>query len=390
MTRALVGLVVAASIVLVVACSESRDVFVGQDCALGFCDDSLPFDGDGEGGAPTPPTTVLACIGTECPAPYGTCSPTEPCAVNFMTDPLNCGACGVACPAVGDLNMRSACEDGVCRYRCIDGATYRDCNGLLDDGCEVRIADDPQNCGACGKKCPPGTPCIGGECGCLPPEVPCNGSCVNLESDHRNCGACGNVCGAHQPSPDECSPMPPNTAYGCSKGVCNRMMCDGPWGDCDGNAAQCDSNGCETRFDTVENCGGCGVKCAPDQECRLVSGSYECHDKCGKTGRVRCSDKDVDCTDLATDVDNCGACGAVCRGARANQVDRCVKGLCTIECKKGFADCNGDPSDGCEVDLSSDAEHCGGCGVRCEVGVGQPCIEGKCLMVDCETGAVTR
>ncbi len=390
-TRGLVGSLAAAAVMMIVACGDRGDVFVGADCPHGFCDEPPAAFGNGDAGdtdVSLPEPTILACIGTECPAPYGTCSDTERCAVDFRNDRLNCGGCGIACPAVLDLQMISLCVDGVCTYKCYDGAAQRDCNGILEDGCEVRIFEDPNNCGACGNECPAGTPCIDGQCGCVAPMVPCNGECVDVRSDVKNCGVCENACGAHVPAPDECAPPPPHTSWGCAQGTCNRQICQPGWGDCDGNAAICGSNGCETDMTTAENCGGCGVTCKPDQECREVFASFECVDKCEKSGRVRCND--IDCTDLATDVDNCGACKAACRGARANQVDRCVKGLCAVECEKGFADCNGDPSDGCEVDLTTNAANCGACGVRCELGVGQPCIGGKCLMVDCETGEMTR
>ncbi|MBX3209481.1 MAG: hypothetical protein KF764_30890 [Labilithrix sp.] len=43
----------------------------------------------------------------------------------------------------------------------------------------------------------------------------------------------------------------------------------------------------------------------------------------------------------------------------------CHAGACVVEtCDKGYADCNRDPADGCEVDLSR-ATSCGGCSARC-------------------------
>jgi hypothetical protein len=44
-------------------------------------------------------------------------------------------------------------------------------------------------------------------------------------------------------------------------------------------------------------------------------------------------------------------------------------------CTAPFADCNGDPGDGCEADLGNDAAHCGACARDCE---GQPCTAGLC------------
>jgi len=388
-----VGCCAAAAVILIMACGERGDVFVGADCPRGFCDEPPAAFGSGDAGdadVSLPEPTVLACIGTECPAPYGTCSEAERCAVNFMTDRNNCGGCGIVCPDVSQLRMRSQCVDGECTYTCWDSGVDYDCNGLPDDGCEARISEDPKNCGACGNTCPEGMPCLNGQCGCSVGEDLCNGECVDLKGDKKNCGACGNVCAAHEPGPDDCATPPPHTGWGCATGVCDRRICEGGWADCDGNASMCGSNGCETDVSTMENCGGCGVKCKPDQECRLAGKFYECQDTCEKNELVRCREADPVCTDLATDVDNCGTCGLICDDARANQINRCVDGLCAVECRDGFADCNGDPSDGCEVDLMSNAASCGACGARCDLAVGQPCIEGRCLLVDCETGAVTR
>src|SRR5690554_4979694 len=38
---------------------------------------------------------------------------------------------------------------------------------------------------------------------------------------------------------------------------------------------------------------------------------------------------------------------------------------CAYACDSGFGDCNNDPSDGCEVDLSADIGNCGSCGTVC-------------------------
>lgn len=49
----------------------------------------------------------------------------------------------------------------------------------------------------------------------------------------------------------------------------------------------------------------------------------------------------------------------------------------TCSCNPGFGDCNGNPSDGCEVDLATDFHSCGACGAYC-VGTYQngACVDG--------------
>src|SRR5262249_48825556 len=141
-----------------------------------------PSDGgDAEAEAPLTPPKLLACMGTTCPEPYGTCSstPSFKCGTNLMNDPQNCGACGVSCDGYEPINMSASCVDGECAFECqmkkIDYGVvgtvpqvrvYLDCNGLLDDGCEIESFSDPKNCGFCGNTCNNGEHCINGKCGC--------------------------------------------------------------------------------------------------------------------------------------------------------------------------------------------------------------------------------
>ena len=87
-----------------------------------------------------------------------------------------------------------------------------------------------------------------------------------------------------------------------------------------------------------------------------------------------CDGLDNDCDgmvdegfDLQSDSNNCGACGNQCN--LDNATSYCDSGICVIDqCAPGFADCDGNPENGCEVDLSSDSNHCGGCNQACDPG----------------------
>lgn len=63
----------------------------------------------------------------------------------------------------------------------------------------------------------------------------------------------------------------------------------------------------------------------------------------------------------------------------------CVGDTCA--CMAGFDNCDGQPYDGCETDLSFDPRHCGSCGVRCDNG---QCVDGECVAsagyVNCNQG----
>jgi hypothetical protein len=80
---------------------------------------------------------------------------------------------------------------------------------------------------------------------------------------------------------------------------------------------------------------------------------------------------------VLTDPNNCGACGAPCR-ALPNASASCSAGNCLLgACNAGFADCNHNPIDGCEVDLASDGSNCNACGNVCPLN--NPfCNQGVC------------
>ncbi|MCG8557636.1 MAG: hypothetical protein MJD61_20460 [Proteobacteria bacterium] len=89
-------------------------------------------------------------------------------------------------------------------------------------------------------------------------------------------------------------------------------------------------------------------------------------------------------TALMTDVEHCGACERGC--ARSNAVATCSKGRCAWECEAFFADCDGDPDNGCEADLRT-RDNCGQCGVRCQFpNTRASCAGGTCLLTSCDDG----
>ncbi|MBW2527599.1 MAG: hypothetical protein JRI23_25685 [Deltaproteobacteria bacterium] len=73
------------------------------------------------------------------------------------------------------------------------------------------------------------------------------------------------------------------------------------------------------------------------------------------------------CTIVATDPDNCGACGVVC------EAQVCSAGSCTDSCAEPLSECSG----GC-VNLRNDPRHCGGCGLACENESTPVCDDGQC------------
>lgn len=327
------------------------------------------------------------CVQTECPAPFATCpGVATPCGVDLRSDVEHCGACDTPCPERTKSTHGSfLCSESTCRIAC--DPMFADCNNSTADGCETPTESDPKNCGACGNACKDGVLCWKGACGCPSGFTACGTECKQLDSDADNCGACGNVCRAPKDPADPrwvCGPKvtPDHTDWSCATGAC-KLTCAGGFGDC--NQSFC-GDGCETdlRFDD-QNCGACGNACAPGQTCNF--GTCAC-----PPGLTLCRGE---CVDIDKDPRNCGLCGHKCPGPAATwpgQVSTgsptCEGGECGYVCYPGFADCDGSPNNGCEAKLASDQNNCGACGNRCDVGAGQPCVAGTCLTKACERGVL--
>jgi hypothetical protein len=179
---------------------------------------------------------------------------------------FNC-ATASQCPA-GPANTIAICQGGVCTYACSFG--FADCNTNMTDGCETDIFSSPVNCGACGQACPnvPNATvgCQNGQCiilGCAPGFANCdnfygNGCETNIQTSISNCGSCNSVC----------VPGPNVASIACVNGVCVITGCVGSFRDCNGQAA----DGCETNINTsVNNCGNCGVVCTPGPRVTTVA-----------------------------------------------------------------------------------------------------------------------
>jgi hypothetical protein len=181
-----------------------------------------------------------------------------------------CGddGCGGSC---GSCVNNSICSN----FRCICDFGYENCDGNKNNGCETDILRDTQNCGGCGRVCNlPNTllsGCAGGECkviSCKTGYGNCdgidnNGCEVNLTNNPNNCGSCGNSCGANA---------------NCSNGSC---VCNSGYGNCDSSW----SNGCEVNLNSVNTCGkDCMsiINCGPNTVCNsgvcnCIAGYFDCN-----------------------------------------------------------------------------------------------------------------
>jgi hypothetical protein len=158
-------------------------------------------------------------------------------------------------------------------------------------------------------------------------------------------------------------------------------LCIDGFGDCDMEPA----TGCEADLaDDVAHCGACGAACSNEHgRTRCIEGA--CAPTCNQ-GFADCdSNPDNGCeTDLLSSANHCGECGMRCRADNATGV--CADGVCGVECESGFADCNGDFSDGCEANLAT-PETCGDCTTHCSDngGIASCNAQGECE-IDCSSG----
>jgi hypothetical protein len=307
--------------------------------------------------------TAGSLFGTSVGCPAGKIYCNGRCA-DLSSDTQNCGLCGNRCPP------GATCVSGVCTEAagslsgtavgCPAGEIY--CRGRCADP-----SSDPQNCGLCGNRCPPGATCVSGVCteaagagatgvgsACCPESnTNCNGQCVNLLTDTRSCGRCGRAC-------------PDGTK--CIDGTCIAVAC------CSEGNTNCNGR-CVNLLSDTQNCGRCGRACPEGTTCMdgACSGASSTGGISCPSGKITCNGQ---CVDPSTDIQNCGTCGKQCPSGGI-----CVSGVCTgvastgvINCPAGETNCNGK----C-VDLSSDPRNCGSCG--------RVCLAGKfCLSEVCSSG----
>jgi hypothetical protein len=395
-------------------------------------------------------TDVNNCGGCGLQCPAGSTCNGNVCSIDCHTS---------SCPG-GSTCVYNEGQNACYPTTCAPGATNVPCSlgsdrpGECCGGACKAIWDDDSNCGGCGIYCQAGTFCSYGECypttdcskgnpgacelaGGGPGEC-CGGACValNTQTDPANCGGCGIHCAVGEScSSGECYSPDGGYSYGCVASsttcpagtTCNPQdyrcdtatcsastlgaPCIGPHA---GDSRCCPGNVCSNLYLDHDNCGTCGTVCGASEwcdygQCRPVPtcGAANSGDGCpadGGTIGVCCGGA---CTNIATDSNNCGQCGAACP---AGQV--CMGSYCALpdggylgcgngqNCPSGTV-CNGNTClrPGCDpggsgeacafgtgfgqqgylvragkccggdcVDLTQDPENCGQCGTACTTG----------------------
>jgi hypothetical protein len=320
----------------------------------GVCGTTCPAPANGAA------TCAMGRCGVVCAAGFADCDglAANGCEVDTRTDNTHCGACGRPCVIP---NGTPGCAAGMCAVGMCN-AGFADCDGNVANGCETDTRTASANCGRCGNACMVAggsAACTNGACavgGCAPGRSDCdmnptNGCEVDTQTSAANCGACGRVC------------VVPNATPVCRDGRCGVGTCNDGFGDCDGDP----TNGCETDLRTAtNNCGRCGSVCFAANGVAVCAAGACALDRCN-AGFADCNRFYGDGCEIATisDVNNCATCGNVCPTPTAG-TRVCLAGVCAIgTCLAGTGDCDGNLANGCEVNTTTTLAHCGGCGRAC-------------------------
>jgi hypothetical protein len=265
---------------------------------------------------------VVADVGAPADVAPGACARDEQC-----TDPLapQCdvarGRC-VACLAAADRCPPSQHCDAETSL-CVPGC--RSDEGCESDGGARRCDTARHTCVECSDdgQCPANTLCSLGAC------VP---GCSNARGCPSGQTCCDGTCHDITQDPAHCAMCGRGCSYRnaaprCDFGTCAMGACNEPYANCDGAT----TNGCEVN--------------------------------------------------TRTDPAHCGACNSRCEVAINATAATCVAGRCAFTCADNFADCDGDPRNGCETDLRTDVRACGRCGALCASAPNAPtitCAAGRC------------
>lgn len=293
---------------------------------------------------------------------------------------IDCGDCtGALLCGGGGQNVcgTNACQSKTCTQL---GASC----GFVSDGCSQAL-----DCGACNAPHVCGGGGLLNQCGCTPKTCAQLGaSCGTVDTGcgDANCGDCTppDTCGGnHVDNQCGCACTLAHATTRCVAGTCSIDVCDPGWENCDSVS----ENGCEQPIDTdVLNCGSCGMSCGFANATALCVGGVCQLDACA-TDFADCNANPSDgCeANLEVNPEHCNACGNACPSLGGTPV--CIDGACDVSnCTAGLGDCDpGTP--GCETDTTTSVDHCGYCGNPCIfANASAECIASTCHLAACNAG----
>ena len=156
----------------------------------------------------------------------------------------------------------------------------------------------------------------------------------------------------------------------CTAGQCG-FSCHTGFLDCDGNP----KNGCEIDSTShPSHCGSCEKVCGDVANGTPSCVNAACVAACDPGWQVCKSDPLVCDTNTDGDEGHCGDCSKECPGG-PQATPRCVNATCELKCDANYADCDKNPDNGCEINISNDPQHCGSCGLVCD---NNTCVNSAC------------
>jgi hypothetical protein len=188
-------------------------------------------------------------------------------------------------------------------------------------------------------------------------------------------------------------------------GVCVECLPEAPGARCEeglycspdqrctiGCQADADCNGlrCEASTHRCIGCQDSTAWCPRYTTCDTTTAPASCVPTCSEADANSCPGGwdccGAACRNLQSDARHCGACYTSCTARNGTAL--CSAGTCTVDsCNPGFADCNLKAEDGCEIDTTSHADHCGGCAHPCSpTGATARCQNGVCGGMVCDAG----
>ena len=292
------------------------------DSASRTCADET-LDGDGDGAPPS------ICGGDDCDDSDGSRFPGAREFCNGRDDDCDGSVDEGASSACGPSET---CSAGRCQ--CARGMVF--CGGSCAD-----LVNDPENCGACGATCTPGT-CAASVCGCPAGLTSCTDAtggsyCADTENSPTDCGGCG---------------LRGGTRCVSGMGACTRS---GLVSLCVAGALACDAvagaPSAETCNGLDDDCDGTVDDGNPDSGTACVVGVGAC----ARTGSLTCASGSLACigTPGTPTVETCNGRDDDCDGS----IDEGVTPSAEV-CNGLDDDCNGAVDDGLPA------------GATCSVGVG--------------------
>ena len=362
-------------------------------------------------------------------------SSNQYCGCDQNSQGNNCTISGQIC-TLGMCATSCAGNTTLCKGTCIDKSAthvnscnassitcetnYEDVDGIVTNGCEVNLLTDNNHCGSENNQCTDGRTCINGSCSCSTGLTYCKTgentkACIDASNSNQYCGCDESKVG------DNCN----NKGQVCSSNACSTTcsgstsLCKGSCIDksathvssCNASSITCETNyedvdgivtnGCEVNLLTDNNhCGTKNNRCTngrtcsngtcscPDNltYCKTGNSTYACIDASSSNQYCGCSQNSQgnNCT-ISGQICSSGGCATTCSGSTSLCKGSCIDKSAThvsscnassITCETNYEDVDGIVTNGCEVNLLTDNNHCGTKNNTCTGG--RTCINGIC------------